>query len=510
MADIQLSERTHPYYDEWADRWELYYNSAKGGEEFINTENLFSHRLEDSEDYDERLDRAYFLNFCDTVPNIYNDYIFKENVERPPDEDLKLFRENCDGKGTPIGDFIKRVGYLSSVYGVVHVFVDIPSSTKKSPTKADDKAQGRIPFCKIIHPTQLKDWSVDEKGNFNWILIEYTHYQDLDPKKEREEQTHYKIVTREEWWIEDEDGNPVKFEDGSENKGQNTLGMIPMVSVYHKESEQDKIGESILKDIVYINRTIFNWCSCIDEQIERQTFSQLIIPDDGTLGEDAEKGADPLYKISTASGFLFQHDATHPPQYISPDVNNIQTIWKLTLDHIKEIFRLAGLQGGTSDLYTSRSGRQSQMSFLGVNSSLKRKSSSYETAENAISEMVYRHLGKNIEEYKKVKYPTSFDVVALAEEIDSMFRIMGKNFSETLNKEMLKDISRRSLPHITEDKRNLIESEIEAGDGFIEPESNSGITNEKQGDGNPNTDQGKSFKDKDTLDKEESTHRREE
>ena len=82
MADIKLSERKHPLYEDNIDLWELYLNASKGGDDFINSDNLFSHRLEDSEDYDERLERGYYLNFCDTIPRIYNSYIFKKNIER--------------------------------------------------------------------------------------------------------------------------------------------------------------------------------------------------------------------------------------------------------------------------------------------------------------------------------------------------------------------------------------------------------------------------------------------
>ena len=147
------------------------------------------------------------------------------------------------------------------------------------------------------------------------------------------------------------------------------------------------------------------------------------------------------------------------------------------------------------------------MSFLGVNSALKRKSASYEKAENDIARLAYMQLGLNTEDYKSVKYPTSFDVVALMEEVESMFKIMGKNFSVTLNKEMQKDIARRSLPHATEENRKIIEDEIDAGDGYVEPEANSGIQPEKDGQGNINTDQGKSFKTRDQKEREDANKR---
>jgi len=79
MAEkIILAKRKHPLYED---------NSENGSctgmllkrRRLINSDNLFSHRLEDTEDYDERLKRAYYLNYCEVIYHqLYNNYIFKE------------------------------------------------------------------------------------------------------------------------------------------------------------------------------------------------------------------------------------------------------------------------------------------------------------------------------------------------------------------------------------------------------------------------------------------------
>lgn len=511
MADIIFSEREHPLYEKYVDDWELYQSAAEGGKEFINDTNLFSHRLEDAEDFESRLDRAHFLNFCDTIPSMYNSYIFKEGVERPGNSELEQFRTNVDGKGTNISEFIKNAGYWASVYGAVHILVNQPVLTKTPKSRADQKENGQYPYASIIFPTQLKDWSLDRQGNFNWVIIETTYYDDIDPNVEREESQHYMLITKDRWEIQDEDGEPVKFSDGAPNNGPNDLGIIPIYTIYNKRGT-DKVGKSLLKDIVYINRSIFNWGSCIDEQIERQTFSQLVVPDDGSMAEKEESGeSDILREIGTSSLWTFPFDARHPPAFISPDVANIETIWKQIVDHIKEIFRLSGLQGGTSDLYTSKSGRQSQYSFIGVNSALAEKSASYQEAENQISKLALMHLGSDPTSFQEVKYPSTFDIQALADEIDSIFSIMERNFSVRLNKELQKNVARKALPHATQKVLIEVEQEIESGDGIVNPINKNKINEdetkddkrEKDGDGNPNTNLGDSFKSSKELEDEE-------
>jgi hypothetical protein len=507
-----LADREHPLYKDNISKWEFYRDSAKGGDDFITEDNLFSHRLEDSEDYQERLDRAYYLNFCDSLPDIYNSYIFRENIKRPPDINLEQFRKNCDGKGTHISDFIKKAGRFASIYGSCHILVDIPESTKKNPSLADIKGSKITPFCTIILPTQMPDWSVDSTGNLRWLIYKYIHYNDLDPTIEREEVECYKAITTDKWWIEDADGEQVKFDDGSKSSGVNKLGVIPFYTLYHKDDNNDKVGESMLKDIARINRSIMNWCSLIDEQMERNTFSQLVTPDDASMDEDEQRGRDPLDRIGTSSIFTFNPESKHPPAFISPETHTITTIWNITVDHIKEIFRLAGLQGGTSDLYTSRSGRQSQMSFKGVDSALAEKAMTYQKAENGISKFAYLQLGlKNIDEYEDVKYPTSFDTVALSEEIDSILKILERNFSSTLNKTMMKEISRKSVPLAPESIRKTIEDEIDSGDGVVKSiKSSLDIDHEKLGDGNTATNLEKSFKTNKEVKKEETSHKVEE
>ena len=164
---------------------------------------------------------------------------------------------------------------------------------------------------------------------------------------------------------------------------------------------------------------------------------------------------------------------------------------------------MAGLLGGSSDLYSAKSGRASQMSFLGVNSSLAEKAMRYQKFENDISKMAYKLLEKNVEEFEEVKYPSSFDITALADEVDSMFSIMERNFSPRLNKTIMKNIARKAVPLAQQKDKEEIENEIESGDGIVEPinKKEEGMLNE---DGTRNTKGlASAFKSKDKLDKEE-------
>jgi len=122
--------------------------------------------------------------------------------------------------------------------------------------------------------------------------------------------------------------------------------------------------------------------------------------------------------------------------------------------------------------------------------------------------MAYMQLGKNVDVYKNVKYPNSFDVIALETEIKSSFDIMERNFSPTLNKVLMKNIARRVASSSPPDIRETIEDEIESEDGIVETISKSSFSGSGGGEvGNPNSNQTDSFENFSGVDEKKVGHR---
>ena len=61
---------------------------------------------------------------------------------------------------------------------------------------------------------------------------------------------------------------------------------------------------------------------------------------------------------------------------------------------------------------------------MSVNSSLADKAAAYQKFENDLSRMAYLQLGEDTANYTDTKFADSFNVSALAEEIDAMFKVM--------------------------------------------------------------------------------------
>ena len=458
----RISERTHPLFDENIDSWEFYEKSVQGGMAYLEEDYLMSHRLEHSDDFEQRKTRAYYLNFCDEVIQTFTNYILKEPVERPDDTTLEEFRQNTNNKGDDIDAFMRRVARVSAMYGHCHIVVDSPKLiTNTILSKKQQRDSNLFPYGTIVLPTKLRDWSLDSDGQLNWVIIEEDIFDDSDPDKERIEQVTYKVITRDDWTRYDEDGKKIEGD-------KNPLGEVYVVTNYHRDIDIDMIGESLIKDIAYVNKIIYNWCSLIDEQIERQTFSQLVIPDDGTLADESEK-AEPLKKIGTSAIWTFPADAAQAPKFIAPEVSTIEVIWDMIIAHIREIHRLAGLTGVSEDLYSpQRSGKSQQYAFLNINASLAAKAAHLQRTENKLNRLCYLWQNKNADAgIESVIYPTSFDVQGLEASLATTFAIAEREISKRLNKELLKKLSLKALPQAVESVKGEIEGEIESGDGTI-------------------------------------------
>lgn len=461
-----LQDRVHPLYKKFIPDWLFFSEAAQGGSDYYkNEDNLFTHRLEDQAgDYEDRLNRVYYLNYCNLVCAIYADYIFKEIVRRPPIDKLDGWRLNVDGRGTDIDTFMNHVSYLSSVYGQVHVVVDSPYVEDINvPLHVYKDQQERFdPYAVIVTPEDLRDWSVDEFGNYNWVLLRSRGYKDTSPYEPRGDDTTYRLITRDKWEIYDSKGNKIR-------QGDNELGQVYMVTCYNSDTNLDVIGESLIKDIARINRIIYNWCSNIDEMIERQTFSQLVMPEDPQAElHETDEGGDPLRVIGTSQIFTFPANAGHPPAFISPDKQQIDAIWKMIQQHIDKIYELAGLGtvGSQSKFLSQRSGISQAYQFLSINSSLARKAKKLEKAENDITKLVLNW--QNVEELEEeVEYPTQFDILSLEETMKSTFEIVGQNFSTTLNIELLQSLAKKAAPILPEDVLQEIYDEIEENAGTL-------------------------------------------
>jgi len=477
MADnmTAINKRYHPLYTDNVANWAFYMQSYKGGQEYIKV-NLRTHRLEDPVDFANRLQRAYYLNFCAPIANIPSEFIFKKEATRPADRLLEQFRENTDQRGANIHEFMRRVCTLSSIYGHVHVLVDRTRPTVEGIeaiksgriTKATNFGEYAPPYATIVHPQNLLDWSINtDTKQLNWVIIREEVYNDEDFLQERVIETTYRVWTPTHWYLFNDDNEQIAAD-------AHDLGFIPLLTCYHKDIDLDMIGEGMLKDVAETNRAIFNWCSNIDEMINRQTFSQLICPDSGELiTEEIDEGgrSNALRRIGLSTIFTFPSDARNPPEFISPDTSQMKTVWEMVQNHVREMFRMSGLVSAKTSLIElrQRTGVAQQYEFLDMAVFLAGKAKKLEAVENRINEFAYLWYGEQKIKPERTHYPDRFDISSSAEMVDLFTKVTLSAISGTLNKELAKRVVHQVLPHAEDEIIEEIYMEIEENEILEDP-----------------------------------------
>ena len=100
----------HEYYDDFCDRWRFYLNSYEGGRDYLEAGHLFRHFRENELDYQDRLMRSYYYNFCRTVVDTYVSHIFYQSnaVFRGNGgiQDYDRFLADVDGRGNSMHVFM--------------------------------------------------------------------------------------------------------------------------------------------------------------------------------------------------------------------------------------------------------------------------------------------------------------------------------------------------------------------------------------------------------------------
>jgi len=465
MSGQNVSERYHPLYEQYIDDWAFYMESYKGGQEYVH-KYLSTHRLESREDYSRRSQRAYYLNYCAPIASIPSDFIFKKEATRPADSNLEYFRLNTNRRGLSIHEFMRKVCTISAIYGQAHVLIDRPRPSKEDEEKI---TSGKLtkkevvgsyqPYAIIVHPQHLLDWSVNPvTRELNWVLIREVTLADADFTAERTVVDSYRIWTQNEWFLYNNENTVI-------DSGAHNLGVVPLLTCYHKDVDEDLIGESMLKDVAEANRTIFNWTSNIDEMVARQTFSQLTCPDDGTLFEEEidESGqSTALKKVGSSTIFTFPAEARHPPKFISPDTEQVGIIWTMIENHVREMFRMAGLISAKSSLIQlqQRTGKAQEFEFLDMAVFLSAKANVLEDVENKMNTLCYKWLQLD-DVPAKVHYPEKFDIVSPTEIVDLFTKVTMNGVSGTLNKEMAKRMVHQVLPNAEDVIVDKIYTEID-------------------------------------------------
>ena len=290
-----------------SDDWKMFEASYKGGRAWKEMNYLYQYINETSAQLQERVKQTPLENHCEGVVSTYSGFIWRD----PPKRNLGTLNNNvplnallkdADREGTPFNEFMKQVMIWGSVYGLVWVIVDKPSSTAY--TKADEINGGIRPYLRFYTPLDVTDFEFTPKPTGEYEL---TWFEVQEQYTTREGDV--KIVRQ---WSKDSVVTSTTI--GKETQTttiKNPIGRIPATPHYNKKSLQRGLSTSDLQDIAGLQISIYNDLSELSQMIRGANHKTLV----KNINDQASSGAGGVIIMDpdTPAGklpYLLQADAS--------------------------------------------------------------------------------------------------------------------------------------------------------------------------------------------------------
>ncbi|MDR9847027.1 phage portal protein [Herbaspirillum huttiense] len=454
-----LIERRHPAYSDASKHWQFLDATYEGGRAWFNEDNIFRYVKEGDGEYRDRLRRCYRFNHSREVVDLLNKYLFKQNITRSDDapESVKQFWNKATKDGLTVKDFSRQVGKKTSIYGRVGVVVDNTNTGGAIVSKADEKQANIRTYAYIVTPIQILDYAYDDDGDLNWILISEVARDDADPMSSSGAQLErWRLWTKNEWHLFERQKRGRRDVIVEIGQGAHNLGEVPVIFADHIISDEKYVAPSLIDDIAYLDRAVANYLSNLDEIIQDQTFSQLVMPAQNVMPGDDNYAK--LVEMGTKRTFLYDGEGGRGPEYISPDPRQAQLILSVINKIINEIYHTVGLAGERTKQdnalgIDNSSGVAKAYDFERVNALLQAKADSLEAFESKLARLVALWNGDEgrMGEKSLISYPDNFDTRGLYDEFDIAARLSLVDAPQVVRQEQMKMLIDKLFPQLAKD-----------------------------------------------------------
>lgn len=450
--------------------WRFLMASYEGGPHYVNQSTLFKHQREHRLDFDDRLKRAHYQNYCQPLVDFVPEYIFSQGIERHPAKGLEaqfeLFKQDCDRAGTSLDSFMQARGEDVRIFGMCYVQVDkLPVPVGEDPNEISVQRAADLginaPYLIAINPLEVLKWQTDSRGNYLYLkrmefvtdvdsfgmVTPLERYTEWTPNLHRVSviDVSDRLNPKMRTW-----GVPV----------QNVLGRVPFISLFYKRGKSNKdIGQSFLQDIAYQNRHIFNLTSLLDEFLFRQCFNMLVMPMKTQVPTKEQVEGD----WGTSNVLEVPSDSVHKPEYLSPPVEPAQFIQEERKETIQEMYRQAAqdlMQELTGNGRSQSSGQAQKQQFSRTIPVINKTADVLEFAENRIMDLWAKLQGE--EWTGKIAYKDDYSITNLLDLLLQLGMIFNtiKLQSPTFVREEWKRVIREFDGKLDPDKMDAILLEI--------------------------------------------------
>lgn len=422
---------------------------------------------EDAPKFKSRVAGTQYDNYVEPLTDLKVAYLLRKEFDaRNLDKAVEDWRENVDGAGTTWAELRASNAIVAAVLGWRPILIDarpMPVDEQGAPiirTRAQAREAKLRPYPVPLFPANLLDYQVDDAGQFTYAKLCTTAMRQESWKDARTEVKHYTI-----WTPETFEKYEVTHVDGhdkvtAQSQGVNPFGIVPLAIVKHKDNPGEPVlGLPMHAAVAQSARAHLNRLSEFNEHLRGQVFAVLVV---------ASKGGQPSEEVTvgTDNALPIDSESKQPHAYLAPPASVAATYEKRLEAIVREMYRMARVEytratGGVT------SGEAHAYEFQQTNAALADFAKCIAKAEDAVDYFVGRYYGvpeNKLSEQTNVP-PASFDVEDLTADIKASFDLIGGDVGPTATKMLKLRLIKQSLPMLTAEQLEIIESELDDEQG---------------------------------------------
>lgn len=448
-----IFSRQHEQISANVGTWRFMQESYLGGQAYINENNLWQYTKESTLDYKCRLKRSVFINHYEPLINQLTGILFNTEPIRTIPERLKYIEKNiCGGKGLNV---YMQTLVTNIMQYPMFILVDSPN-IEGVKTEAERQAKGINPYCVNYFPWQVRDFSVNDKGEFDWIILDNTYVDKSNPFTKAATITTYRLWTPEVYI----DYTKTAKEIIASEPVQHKRGVVPVVVANSRDVNFDQLNDSLFEDVAILNRDVYNKMSMLDENLMAGTIKVLTFPvstmspNNPDLPQDImENGLQGLAVLPYVGTFA-------PPSFIGPNIGDTTYFINTIELDIRQIFSKIGMNEDREKTF-QQSGSAKLLEFRKTEMFLNQVARNLEDTERKIIKLLGKWENMDIkDEDIEIQYNTSIEQEDVDVQLNRLFQAATLPFG-SVTKAAYKRIVKHTLPDADEDEQKEMEEEIE-------------------------------------------------
>lgn len=378
-----LFSRKNCFYSANEDKWRRSMDAYGGGSAYIK-QALIQHTNELPPEYQERLKRAFYVNYPRRVASMITQFVL---ATRPNRENANSdYEEDFSRTGMRVDEVMRQFSTYLNICGCAWLCVDAPS-VSGTISKAEELEKRIRPYCVALSPLSVPDWCYGDDGRLLWVLTSEWTVDNADPFRDAVTLEVRKLWTRDKIYIVKRGAS----RDDVVVEMDNPIKCVPFVR--HVDVEGYGINENHwFEDVVRISDSILNSNSEAQMNCLKQMFGLLVVPEDFLNNIQDQQNNDepgrparpnePLSWTLARSAALFEsNEAKGTARYIQPAGTETATIRSEADSLRKELYSIIGLSTAKEGTRLVESAEAKAWDFQHIEAYMKTRADILEQAE---------------------------------------------------------------------------------------------------------------------------------